>query len=334
MIRVSIIVPCRNEENYIEAFLASVVMQDYPSKLVEIILVDGMSDDGTYGLVSDLEIPNLRILQNKEKYVSNALNLAIENSTGQVILRMDVHCAYPPNYVRELVNYIINNNQVGSVGGRSVTLPGNDTLSAKIIALAGSTRFGVGNSAFRISKTDEIVKVDTVPLGCWRRSIFDEVGLFDTDLIRNQDDEFHQRLIRHGFEIHLIGSLKIDYFARKTILANSLMYFQYGLFKPVVNKKLSKITTLRQLAPVVLLLCLAFVIVSSVIAPYLSLTVLLTIVLLYLAASLFTLIGSKWQVSIKVVGLLSLIAFLMHLFYGIGYIFGSTHTPKRVALTR
>ena len=176
MTLVSIIVPCRNEKNYIEAFLASIALQDYPSKLIEIILVDGMSDDGSFELVSDLKIPNLKLLKNREKYVSNALNIAIKNSTGQVILRMDVHCTYPSNYVSELVNYILKNIKVGSVGGRSVTLPGNDTLTANIIALAGSTKFGVGNSTFRVSKTDEIIQADTVPLGCWRKSIFDEVG--------------------------------------------------------------------------------------------------------------------------------------------------------------
>jgi len=334
MTTVSIIVPCRNEKDYIEAFLASIAMQDYPSKFIEIILVDGMSNDGTYRLVEKLEIPNLKLLQNEKKYVSNALNLAINNSTGHVILRMDVHCNYPINYVRELVNYIINNPNVGSVGGRSVTLPGNDTFDAKIIALAGSTRFGVGNSIFRISKTDEIIQADTVPLGCWRRSIFDIVGYFDTDLIRNQDDEFHQRLISHGFEIHLMGSLKIDYFARKTLTSNSWMYFQYGLFKPSVNKKLSKVTTLRQLAPLLLLIYLASVIIGSLLFPHFSLIAFMIIILLYLGASFFTLMSSELQLSIKAVVLLAFIVFLMHLSYGIGYVLGSIYMPRKLALTR
>ena len=169
-------------------------------------------------------------------------------------MRMDVHCTYPPNYVSVLVNHLLSNKKVGNVGACCQTLPGEPTLMAKAIALVSSSYVGVGNSSFRIERGAGVRLVDTVPFGCWRRSLFDNIGFFDVDLIRNQDDEFNQRTINAGFEIHLITDLSVKYFTRKNINSHAKMFYQYGLFKPLVNQQIGRITTLRQLAPPAMLL--------------------------------------------------------------------------------
>jgi GT2 family glycosyltransferase len=161
---------------------------------------------------------------------------------------LDAHTEFPQNYFTNLIN---NAEKLGAdnVGGVVKTLPADFTVKANAIAIALSHIFGVGNSHFRVgAKT--IKEVDTVPFGCFRRDIFNKIGLFDVDLIRNQDDEFNGRIIKNKGKIFLIPQIVVKYYARDTIEKVFKMFYQYGLFKPLVNKKLGMPTTIRQFLPV------------------------------------------------------------------------------------
>ncbi|HPD54249.1 MAG: glycosyltransferase family 2 protein [Bacteroidia bacterium] len=246
---VSIIIPCRNEGRFIGKVLENILSQDYPASHLEVLIADGRSEDDTRQQVEGFarRYPFIHLLDNPARVVPHALNACIRRSRGEVILRMDAHAIYPNDYVSRLVRALLE-NRVQNVGGVWVTEPGSDTPMAEAIALASAHRFGIGNADYRLGGGTPRL-VDTVPFGCFPRPLFEEIGLFDEELVRNQDDEFNGRIIRSGGKILLLPDLKIRYFARERLSKIRRMFYQYGLFKPLVNRKLGKPATVRQLFP-------------------------------------------------------------------------------------
>lgn len=246
---ITIICPIYNEESRIEACIQSIIAQDFPHEEMEVLFVDGMSTDRTREIVGmySRQYPFIRLLDNPMHTAPVALNTGIRAAQGDIIVRLDAHCKYPADYFSALVNKL-RASDADNVGGVCNTLPAKDTSMCRAIANAMSSPFGMGNSHFRIG-TDHEMWVDTVPFGCFHRDIFDRIGYFDEELVRNQDDEFNGRIIRHGGKILLMPQVVVDYFARDTISKTAKMFYQYGLFKPLVNKKLHKPTTLRQFFP-------------------------------------------------------------------------------------
>jgi len=246
---VSIIIPCRNEGKHIAKCLDSIIANDYPKDKLEVLVIDGMSEDGTREIIErySQQYPNIKFLDNPKKIVPTAMNLGIKEANGDIIIRMDAHTEYPNDYVSKIVHWL-EKSEVDNVGGICETLPGADTLQAKAIALAISSPFGVGNSMFRIG-VKEPTYVDTVPFGAYRKEVFDKIGLFDEELVRNQDDEFNLRLIKNGGKILLVPEIVSYYYARDSLSKLWKMYFQYGYFKVRVIQKIGAILTIRQVIP-------------------------------------------------------------------------------------
>lgn len=313
--------PCRNEVNFIESVLTSIFAQDYPQDSLEVIVADGMSDDGTREKLEKLSssYPGLKVIDNPKRVTPDALNLAIEASKGEVIVRLDAHSNYPSNYISRLVTELFRLDAV-NVGGVWKTTPANSGSVATAIALATSHPLGIGNASYRL-ENPVIKEVDTVPFGCFKRSIFDEVGLFDTDLIRNQDDEFNGRIIKNGGKIFLVPDVEIEYYARATFGTMVKMFYQYGLFKPLVNIKLGHPATLRQFAPPIFvlgLLCLPIALLSG----WLFLIWSLVYAIYFLTNALVSLKiawrEKRWWLTPN----LFLAFFLIHCSYGWGYLKG------------
>jgi len=170
---VTLICPIRNEEKYIESFLQTIFLQDYPKDKIQILLIDGLSTDRTREIINTYcsIYKNVILLDNPNKTVPYALNIGIRNATGDIIIRLDAHAIYPPNYISTLVYYLEKLN-ADNVGGVWETIPANSGLIPKSIAIALSTPFGVGNATYRVVKETnlEYVEVDTVPFGCYRKS--------------------------------------------------------------------------------------------------------------------------------------------------------------------
>ncbi len=319
---VTVICPVYNEEKFIEKCFNSILKQDYPQDNIELFFVDGRSTDNTRSIIHNLinEYSFVKLLDNPFKVVPNALNIGIKESKGNVIIRIDGHCEYPPNYISTLVRYLVELN-ADNVGALWNTLPSNETVKCRSIALATSHNFGVGNSHHKVG-VKQIKEVDTVPFGCFKREIFDKIGLFDEDLIRNQDDEFNARIINNGGKIFIIPELVIYYHARDTIGKVFKMYFQYGLFKPLVNKKLGKPATIRQFVPVLFV----FSLISGILLSFISniFFILLSLFLsVYFFVSLF--VSLKLAIQNKHIGLflyLPFIFFVIHFSYGFGYFKG------------
>lgn len=247
--RLSVLLPCRNEARYIGACLDSILAGAYPPDRLEILVIDGNSSDGTPALVREYaeKHPQVRLLSNPQQIVPTALNIGIRAATGDVIARMDAHVVYPPEYLPRLVA-ALEETGADNVGGCIMTLPADGTATAQAIAIALGHPFGVGNSHFRIGSR-EARFVDTVPFGCFRRELFTRLGMFDEELVRNQDDEFNYRIVSRGGKIRLVPDVVCYYYARGSLGQLARMFYQYGVFKPLVARKVGRIMTLRQLVP-------------------------------------------------------------------------------------
>lgn len=319
---VSIVCPIYNEEKFIGKCIESILEQDYPRDRFEVFFVDGMSKDNTRKIVSEYasQYDFIHLLDNPDKIVPPALNKGILRAKGEVIIRIDGHCIYPKNYVSILVHYLFQ-LKADNVGAVWNTLPAKDTSICKAIAIGASHRFGIGNSLHKVG-AKEIVETDTVPFGCFRRGIFEKIGMFDEDLIRNQDDEFNARIIKNGGKIFLIPELVIDYYARDRVTKMAKMFYQYGLFKPLVNKKLGAPATIRQFFP---LLFLVGLITGGFLSCFSSLIfdIYLFVLVLYIALALyFSVKEFVVQKDWKLIFLLPFIFFIIHLSYGWGYLKG------------
>jgi glycosyltransferase involved in cell wall biosynthesis len=290
---------------------------------LDIIVMDGMSEDRTKEIVEQYaeKHDNIRCVSNPGRTAPYALNIGIENAKGEVIVRMDAHSIYPNDYVEILVNELFR-LEADNVGAAWNTLPGNDTDMALAIATAMAHKFGVGDADYRVS--DGATKeVDTVPFGCYRRDVFDRIGNFDTDLTRNQDDEFNARLIESGGKIFLIGRVEIQYFARENLRKLMTMYYQYGLFKPLVNKKRKHPATLRQFAPPLFVLAWIATILWVFIGPVWPMLPLTALVLVYFIPAFYFGIRLAFKMhKPSFVFLIPLVFFSMHFSYGWGYLNG------------
>lgn len=320
--KVTIICPVYNEERYIGACIESIIAQDYPQDAMEVLFVDGRSKDKTAGIITEYcrRAANIHLLDNEQHTVPYALNKGICRSDGDVVIRIDGHCIYPSDYVSTLVKYLyeLDADNVGAVWN---TVPAKDTAICHAIAIASSHPFGVGGSMHKIGVSD-IVRTDTVPFGCYRRDVFGKIGMFDTDLTRNQDDEFNARLTNHGGKIYLIPQLSINYTARDTIGKMCRMYYQYGLYKPLVNKKLGSPATIRQFFPMLFVLGIVIGGAMSLLTEWIMYAY-FAVLALYLAISLA--IGCKYAASRHRSTLAVLMPFVflcIHMSYGCGYLKG------------
>lgn len=322
---VSVVIPCRNEFKYIAGLLDSIVTQDYPKEKLEIIIADGMSDDGTRNIIKEYseKYQYIKLIDNEKKIVPTALNKAIKMSIGEIIIRLDAHSIYPNNYFSKLVE-VSESTGADNVGAMWETCPGNDTLKAKAIAIAMSHPFGVGGATYRIPTTKtEPFEVDTVPFGCYKRSVFEKIGYYDETMLCNEDNDFNDRLLKSGGKIILIPTLKIKYFARESYTKLWKMFWRYAYFMPYVNKKLSQKTRLSRYIPSIF--------VASIILPLLlciknkkySYLAYISMLLHFIFSFLFAKQCSGNRFKLIILTVLSFV--VSHISYGIGFCAGYVH---------
>ena len=318
---VSVILPCRNEVKGIGSCIESIIQVEYPKERLELLVVDGRSDDGTKEIVNEFcgKCSWIRLLDNDRGITPAALNIGITSAKGQIVIRMDAHTLYPPDYIGKLVEWI-ERSQADNVGGLCITRPANPTPKAQAIAIGLSHPWGVGNSHFRIG-VPAPKWVDTVPYGCYRREVFDKIGLFDERLIRNQDDEFNHRLIKSGGRILLVPEIVSYYTARESLGKLWVMYYQYGYFKPLAARMIGAVMTLRQLVPSAFVASLAL---TAALAPWSNLMAVLfgAIIISYGVLDLCIGVSVAGKRGLRC-GLWSMVVFpALHISYGLGYLKG------------
>jgi cellulose synthase/poly-beta-1,6-N-acetylglucosamine synthase-like glycosyltransferase len=259
----------------------------------------------------------LEMIDNVAKTTPQALNLGLKKSNADIRIIFGAHAVMEPDYVSQCVRILEENTDVGCVGGIIQNEYLNDR--SKIIGKAMASPFGVGNVRFRTGGKDG--HVDTVAFGAYRKEVFDDVGYFDEDLVRNQDDEFNYRVTQGGFGIYYSEKIRSKYFVRSSLQKLWKQYDQYGYWKVFVNRKHGVVTTLRQLAPPLFVGGLIVGAVAIFIAPVMIVPYTIAI-LLYLTMALF--FALREESSLLAIELVVVFA-ILHGAYGIGYLRGIVH---------
>ena len=235
--RVSIVIPCLNEQRFIRAVLESLACQ-YEPGCFEIIVVDGLSSDRTREVIGGFANDNprvaVRVIDNPDRDIPKALNLGIAAATGDIIVRMDAHSIPSSGYVRRCVK-LLTEGDAAVVGMSWKICPGNDSLMARAIALAVAHPFGIGDAKYRLNiSTSEYV--DTVPFGAFKKSLWLRVGGFNEKLLANEDYDFNYRVRKDGGLILLDAAEHCDYVARATLGELVKQYWRYGSWKAQMVK--------------------------------------------------------------------------------------------------
>lgn len=234
----TVVVPCRNEKNHIKDCLESVLAQSYPQDRIEILVVDGQSEDGTRVILDEYQrkYDRVKIISNPARITPAAFNLGIKSARGEAIVIMGAHSAYDRQYVEKCVA-ALEKYGADNVGGRLIITPRENTLAARAIVLAMSHPFGAGNSYYKTG-LNERKWVDTVFGGCYRRDVFNRIGFFNEKLARGQDMDFNARLARAGGKILYIPDIVVRY----SIRSNFKDFFMHDLWGGVWVVYLMKFT--------------------------------------------------------------------------------------------
>lgn len=311
----TIIIPARNEENYIERCLLSLVDQDYPRDKIEILVVDGLSEDKTVTVVQNMAVThtNIKVLQNPKRIIPSALNIGIRHSTGRIILRADAHTVYAPDYVRRCIELLLSTG-ASNVGG--VIRPvGNDSLSQSI-AIAVSSPFGVGNAYHRFAKKP--MWVDSVAFGCWRKSTLLMLGGYDETYLANEDYELNYRLRSQGGKIFLSPEVKSAYFSQCSLKGLIKQYFRYGTWKVKMLVAHPEAIVYRQAAPPLFIIGLlaSFCLIPFSILPF------ILVAGPYSLLNLFFSCRAAFRHGLKCTLLLPAMFLAIHLSWGTGFFKG------------
>lgn len=308
---ISIVCPVYNESKYIRNVLDFCIKALPEDK--EVIFIDGDSTDDTHAIINEYAAthPNIRLLNNEKRIVPFALNKAIKQAKGDLIVRLDAHTDYAPDYFEKIIE-VFNATNADIVGGPMRIAKGNAVQDA--IGYATCTFFGVGNSSFHFEDFEGFT--NTVYLGAWRKRIFDTTGLFDELLKRNQDDEYHYRAKSMGFTIYQSPQIKLYYHPRNTFAKLFKQYYQYGLYKPIVLKKIRSGFSIRHLIPAAFVLYLLSI-------PFLAMV---NLTYTFIPLAVYALFNFAFSFASKK-GFMQCLRimyayFILHVSYGLGFLIG------------
>jgi len=319
----------RNEAAFVGACLDSLLDQLTDLQDVEILCVDGASKDKTRDIVITYAAKDsrVRLIDNPQKIVPTAMNTAIRQSRGDIIIRLDCHAEYGKNYIKNCIE-VLQRTEADNVGGYITTAPIKDTRVARAIVATTSSRFGVGGSSFRTGGGEQ--EVDTVPFGCFRRDVFERFGMYDERLVRNQDIELNSRIRKGGGKIVISPSIKLTYYTRSTFTGLRQQAFNNGLWNPYTIYLTGGGLRLRHFIPLSFVLSLLCLAIGGLF--FHPLWYLLAIELLaYLSAAGFVSLQLRKEANTS--WLLLLLSFIqLHLSYGLGSLWGLLSAPFKFGL--
>lgn len=314
---VSVVIPCRNEYGFIEACLQSVLSQA-PGVPFEVIIADGMSSDGTRELLTRLRENDsrIRVIDNPRQIASTALNCAVACSRGDIIVRIDVHTTYPPNYLAQCVASV-RRDGAWSVGGPQVAT--SDTRLGRTIAATYQSAYAVGGAKCHFA--DYEGPVDHVYLGCWKREAFNQVGAFDTALIRNQDVELDLRVSDAGGGLWQTPAIQCKYHVRRSLQALTRQNMQFGYWKFQVVRRHPSQFKIRHLLPAMFLVAVTGLMLTGIF----SMLGVYALLLLSVVYASFVLAGTITIARVEQLGVAVLTPLVLpcyHFGYGYGFLHG------------
>jgi len=328
---VSVVLPVRNEAGYIARNLEAVLGQDYPADRLEVLVADGMSDDGTRDIVREFVVnagqrggAPVVLVDNPGRIMPTGTNAAIRRARGEVILLLGGHAALPRDYLRTCVTELMRQD-ADCVGGAMVSV--GDGPTGEAIAAAMSSPFGIGNSGFRTgAAADEPREADTVPFGAYRRRVFERVGLFNPNMVRHQDYELNYRLRASGGRIVLLPAMRAIYHVRPSLVSLWRQYWQYGIWKGRFVRRYPASLRIRHMIPALLVLTLA---ASAIAAGFLPLgrVVLGGVVLAYAAFLGIAAFALRRRLAPDRLARLPLVLVTLHVGYGAGVWLGLALPP-------
>ncbi len=312
---VSVIIPLRNEEKFVAQSLDSIVSNDYPRDKMEILVVDGRSTDRSREIVEEYmrKYPFIKLLDNPKKIRVSANNIGIKAARGEIIISMDAHVIYAPDYIRNCVE-LLQSTGAANVGGLQKAVGYN--YLTKAIALATTTPFGIGDAEFRYLKKEKWV--DTVYLGAWRKSTLESVGLFNEGWVRNGDYELNYRIRKAGGKILLSPKIRCQYIVRGSLKKLARQYLLYGIWRVKTIKTHPDSIRWRHLIPPALLIWLFLSIISLAVG--------LKYWWIPVASYFFYTAATSLAISIRhgiiYFPLLILIFWVLHISWGLGFLYG------------
>ncbi len=290
------------------------MLQDYSDGAIELIVVDGMSTDGTREILFRRAASNelLRVIDNPDRFTPIALNKGIEAAAGEVVIILGAHAELDTEFVRRSIEALEAHPDAGCVGGLIKNI--HENKESALIGRAMASSFGVGNARFRTG--GKAGYVDTVAFGAYRKEVFETIGLFDEALVRNQDDELNFRLTKAGYKIWFDPEIQSKYYVRGSFKKLYRQYFQYGYWKVYVNRKHRTVTTLRQIIPLLFVAWMSLALVITLLDTRFMPLLTLPLFLWFLAA-----FGAALMAATPSKDLPGVIrAFLtLHVAYGLGY---------------
>ncbi len=317
---VSVVIPIYNEEKYINGLIESLLKQDYDKNKLEILFVDGNSNDNSRAMIKEKISShniNYSILDNEKRITPISMNIGIKAAKNDIIIRLDAHSEYPDNYISKCVYYInsIDADNVGCILETKSTGKKGQAISEVL-----SSKFGVGNSNFRTNAKSGYV--DTVPFGTFRKKLFEKIGYYDERLPRNQDSEFNSRILKSGGKIYLFDDIKIIYHPRDTIYKLVKMAILNGKWNLYTNYLVPGSMRLRHFIPFIFVLSLLAGIICCLMNWKILISIFLIELTLYLLLDIIYSMKSVKKHGI-LVGLLCLIIYpIFHITYGIGTFLG------------
>jgi len=333
---ISIIIPCRNEEKFIGKCLDSILGNDYPNDKLEVLIIDGLSNDNTGKIITEYSrrYSFIKRIDNPKKITPIAMNLGIQGSKGDVIILVNAHCVLDKFFLKYSIEYL-ETTKADAVGGRLNTINEGHSLISQTIPLAADSIFGSGGRRYR-SRTDEGFVFDTLPYSAYPKEVFKKYGYIDEELIRNQDEEFNYRILKNGGKIYFTPKIKSFLNIRPSLKKLWRQHYQYGYFKPLVAMKVGATMTWRQLIPALFVSALVISGLLSFMAK-LSLWLFLLIISSYLFANVIFSLSLAIKKGIRFFFSAPLVFTTLHFSYGIGYLKGmwdfvvmKNHNKKKI----
>ncbi len=316
----SAIIPCRNERRHIETCVRSILGQERPQGGIEVIVVDGLSDDGTREVLQNLskEHSELRLVDNPLRVTPCAMNAGIREARGRYIAILGAHSDYASDYLRVCTALLDEHPEVGCVGGPIISV--GKSLFGQAVAAAMSHPVGIGNARHRHPDFEGYAEGACFPV--FRKEVFEQIGLYDEMLVRNQDDELNYRFTKQGGKVFLSPRARATYFVRETVRSLFCQYFEYGYWRVAVLRKHRVPASFRQIVPPLFMSLMAASVIVGLLLPGWWKLMAGVLPVLYGVALLIAGVAQKgnadWRVAIR----FPVAAAILHVAYAWGVLHG------------
>ncbi len=315
---IDLVIPVLNEENYIEDCITSLLNQSYGVENFNIIIVDGGSTDKTKEIVKNMEIiyKNITVIENTQRLISISMNMAINQSEADIIIRIDAHSTYSPDYVEQCIHYL-KKTKSDNVGGPAI--PVGKSFIQETIAASYYSKFALGGAKYHNHNFEGFV--DSVSFGTFKRETLLKIGLYDERLVTNEDYELNYRIIKNGGKIFFTPMIKSYYYPRSKLRDLFRQFFKYGFWKTKVIKKHKALSHIRHIIPAVFILFLFYGSIFSIISNLFFLLYLGILFSYLFLCIIFSFSNGYADTFAKKITLIY-VHFILHISYGLGFLKG------------